>query len=73
MIKNFLHLIIEQLAKFGEKIDTLTKVVMELKDEIRDLKELKEAQKSHDFLMVRIFDILYILITLNSNYVFFRT
>ena len=42
---------------------------MEMKDEIKDLKELKEAQTSHNFLTVRIFDILYILITLNSNHV----
>jgi predicted acetyltransferase len=56
----FLYFIIEQLAKFGEKIDTLTQVVIAMRDELKDLKEIKESQKSHDFLMVRIFDILYI-------------
>ena len=51
-----------------EKIDTLTRVIMEMKEELKNLKDLKEDQKSHEFLMVSIiwiFDpIVYILITL---------
>ncbi len=37
-----------------EKIDTLTRVIMEMKEELKNLKDLKEDQKSHEFLMVSI-------------------
>jgi len=46
---------IERLAKLEGKIDNLTRIIMELKEELKDLKEIKEAKQSHDFLMVSIF------------------
>jgi hypothetical protein len=43
---------IERLVKLEEKIDYLTRVIMETREEIKDLKEIKEVQQSHDFLIV---------------------
>ena len=37
-----------------EKVDTLTRVIMEMKEELKNLKDLKEDQKSREFLMVSI-------------------
>ena len=46
---------IGRLAKLEEKIDNLTRVIMEIREEIKDLNEIKNVQQSHDFLIVNIF------------------
>ena len=56
---------IEQLARLEEKVDGIAQVIMEMREEIRDLKfikeelkylkEIKEFQKPHMFLTVSIF------------------
>ena len=46
---------IGRLAKLEEKIDNLTRVIIEMREEIKDLKEIKEVQQSHEFLIVSIF------------------
>ena len=46
---------IGRLAKLEKKIDNLTWVIIEMREEIKDLKEIKEVQQSHEFLIVSIF------------------
>jgi hypothetical protein len=49
------------LIKLEEKIDILTGVIMELKEELKELKEYKKSsefsQEDHEFIMVSIFDL----------------
>lgn len=37
------------------KIDNLTSIIKEMKEELKDLRYLKESQQSNEFLMVSIF------------------
>ena len=46
---------IERLAKLEEKIDNLTQVIMEMRDELKDSKNIKKAEQIHEFLIVSIF------------------
>jgi adenine-specific DNA methylase len=62
------------LTNLENKIDNITQIIGEMREELKELKKSREAQQSdQSFLMVSIFEsfdlVIYILITLNSNYI----
>jgi hypothetical protein len=65
------------LTNLEKKIDNLTQIVGEMREELKELKKAKESKEAQQFnqsfLMVSIFEsfdlVIYILITLNSNYI----
>jgi adenine-specific DNA methylase len=62
------------LTNLENKIDNIMQIIGEMREELKELKKSREAQQSdQSFLMVSIFEsfdlVIYILITLNSNYI----
>jgi adenine-specific DNA methylase len=62
------------LTNLENKIDNITQIIRKMREELKELKKSREAQQSdQSFLMVSIFEsfdlVIYILITLNSNYI----
>lgn len=62
------------MTNLENKIDNIMQIIGEMREELKELKKSREAQQSdQSFLMVSIFEsfdlVIYILITLNSNYI----
>jgi adenine-specific DNA methylase len=62
------------LTNLENKIDNIMQIIGKMREELKELKKSREAQQSdQSFLMVSIFEsfdlVIYILITLNSNYI----
>jgi hypothetical protein len=66
------------LTNIEKKVDNIAQVIGEMREELKELKKSKESnaaqQSDQSFITVSIFEsfdlVIYILITLNPNYIF---